>query len=56
MTTKIEESKFMQFFSAIPDPRKPRNQLYTISDILSTAILAVLCGLEVLESSIIKVL
>lgn len=46
MATKIEESKFMQFFSIIPDPRKPRNQLYTVSDIISTAILAILCGYE----------
>jgi predicted transposase YbfD/YdcC len=46
MSQKIEESQFMQIFSVLPDPRKPRNQLYSISDILSTAILAVLCGYE----------
>lgn len=46
MVQKIEESQFMQCFSVLPDPRKLRNQLYPISDILSTAILAVLCGYE----------
>lgn len=46
MVTKIEQSKFMQIFSIIPDPRKPRNQLYSVTDIISTAILAVLCGYE----------
>ena len=46
MATKIEESQFMQFFSVLPDPRKLRNQLYPLSDIISTAILAILCGYE----------
>lgn len=46
MVTKITQSKFMQIFSIIPDPRKPRNQLYSITDLISTAILAVLCGYE----------
>jgi predicted transposase YbfD/YdcC len=46
MATKIEHSNFMQFFSVLPDPRKLRNQLYPISDIVSTAILAILCGYE----------
>lgn len=46
MVTKIEQSSFMQFFSVLPDPRKIRNQLYPLSDIISTAILAVLCGYE----------
>lgn len=46
MVTKIEQSSFMQFFSILPDPRKPRNQLYPLSDIISTAILAILCGYE----------
>lgn len=36
----------MQFFSVLPDPRKLRNQLYPISDIISTAIIAILCGYE----------
>lgn len=46
MTRKIEESQFMQIFSVLPDPRKLRNQLYPLSDLISTAILAVLCGYE----------
>lgn len=46
MARKIEESQFMQFFSVLPDPRKLRNQLYPLSDIVSTAILAILCGYE----------
>ena len=46
MTTKIEQSSFMQYFSVLPDPRKPRNQLYSLSDIISTAILSILCGYE----------
>jgi predicted transposase YbfD/YdcC len=46
MATKIEQSDFMRFFSVIPDPRKLRNQLYPLSDLISTTILAVLCGYE----------
>lgn len=46
MVTKIEQSQLMQFFSVLPDPRKQRNQLYPLSDIISTAILAILCGYE----------
>ena len=46
MATKIEKSHFMQIFSVLPDPRKSRNQLYPVPDIISTAILAVLCGYE----------
>lgn len=46
MDTKIHRSHFMQVFSILPDPRKRRNQVYPLSDILSTAILAILCGYE----------
>jgi hypothetical protein len=46
MATKIEESHFMQFFSVLPDPRKLRNQLYPLSDVISTAILAIRFGYE----------
>ncbi len=46
MATKIEQSRFMQFFSILPDPRKPRNQLYSLADIISTATFAILCGFE----------
>ena len=46
MVRKIDESEFMQVFSVLSDPRKSRNQLYPLSDLISTAILAVLCGYE----------
>jgi predicted transposase YbfD/YdcC len=46
MATKIEQSHFMHFFSVLPDPRKSRNQLYPLTDIISTSILAILCGYE----------
>jgi predicted transposase YbfD/YdcC len=46
MSTKIQQSHFMQFFSVLPDPRKVRNQQYSLFDIISTAILAILCGYE----------
>ena len=46
MTTKIDQSQFMQFFSVLPDPRKVRNRCYSLADIISTAILAILCGYE----------
>jgi hypothetical protein len=46
MVPKIKASKFMQFFSVIPDPRKLRNQLYSLEDILITSVLAILCGYE----------
>ena len=46
MSLKINQSKFMKLFSGLPDPRKQRNQLYSLSDILSTAILAVICGYQ----------
>ena len=46
MVPKIKASNFMQFFSVIPDPRKIRNQLYSLEDILITSVLAILCGYE----------
>lgn len=46
MATKIEESKFVKIFSNLQEPRKLRNQLYSLTDILSTTILATLCGYE----------
>lgn len=36
----------MQAFSILPDPRKIRNQTYNLSEIVSIAILAVLCGAD----------
>ena len=46
MVEKIEQSTFMQHFSVIPDPRKPRNQLYTFSDLIFTGIIGIMCGYE----------
>lgn len=46
MANKIKQSSFMKSFSILPDPRKLRNQLYSVADIVSTAILAILCGYE----------
>jgi predicted transposase YbfD/YdcC len=36
----------MVHFSLLTDPRKPRNQLYSVSDLISTAILATLCSAD----------
>jgi predicted transposase YbfD/YdcC len=36
----------MLHFSVLPDPRKQRNQLYRLHDIVSTAILATLCSID----------
>lgn len=36
----------MLSFSTLPDPRKHRNQVYTLFDIITVAILAVLCGAD----------
>jgi len=33
MVTKIEQSGFIQIFSILPDPRKPRNPIHPLSDI-----------------------
>ena len=46
MAIKLEDSQFMEIFSILPDPRKIRNQFYSLSDLLSTAILAIICGYE----------
>lgn len=46
MASKIEQAHFMQFFSILPDPRKIRNRLYSLTDIISTTTLAILCGYE----------
>ncbi len=46
MSLKIDQSQFIKLFSVLPDPRKQRNQLSSLSDILSTAILAVICGYQ----------
>lgn len=46
MVEKIEQSTFMQYFSVVPDSRKPRNQFYSITDLICTAILSIMCGYE----------
>ncbi|WP_220017784.1 ISAs1 family transposase [Candidatus Rhabdochlamydia oedothoracis] len=40
----IHSSSIMMHFSKLPDPRKARNQLDSLHDIISTSILAMLCG------------
>jgi predicted transposase YbfD/YdcC len=42
----VKETSVMQAFSILPDPRKTRNQAYSVSEIVSIAILAVLCGAD----------
>ena len=38
MDSSIQNTSIMLHFSVLPDPRKPRNQLYTIYGIMSTVI------------------
>jgi predicted transposase YbfD/YdcC len=42
----VQSSSFMVHFSFLTDPRKSRNQLYSVSDLISTAILATLCAAD----------
>lgn len=42
----ISETSIMISFSVLPDPRESRNQKYPIFDILTIAILGVLCGAD----------
>jgi predicted transposase YbfD/YdcC len=42
----IQSSSIMIHFSVLTDPRKPRNQLYSVYDLISTAILATLCSAD----------
>ena len=46
MDQKLQESSIMASFSILPDPRKPRNQLYSLFDLISTAILATFCAAD----------
>jgi len=39
----LRETSIILSFSTLPDPRKSRNQTYSLFDILTVAILAVLC-------------
>ncbi|MDP3683805.1 MAG: ISAs1 family transposase [Ignavibacteria bacterium] len=40
------ETSIMLSFSNLPDPRKNRNQIYSLFDIITVAILGVLCGAD----------
>lgn len=42
----LRETSIMLSFSALPDPRKTRNQVYSIFDIITVTVLAVLCGAD----------
>lgn len=43
----IKETSIMCSFSVLPDPRKSRNQLYSLFDIVTLAILGILCGVDI---------
>jgi len=43
---KIQKTSIMSSFSILPDPRKERNQEYTLFEIITIAILGVLCGAD----------
>jgi hypothetical protein len=43
---EIQETSVMASFSILSDPRKERNQTYTIFEIITIAILGVLCGAD----------
>lgn len=42
----LQETSIMLSFSALPDPRKTRNQVYSVFDIITVTVLAVLCGAD----------
>lgn len=47
MTTQnIRETSIMLSFAILPDPRKSRNQNYSLFDIITVSILAILCGAD----------
>ena len=43
---QIQETSIMHNFSILPDPRKTRNQSYTLFDIITVAVLSILCGAD----------
>lgn len=45
-SNSIRQTSIMSSFSIIPDPRKPRNQTYSVFDIITVAILGILCGAD----------
>ncbi|MFZ0564862.1 MAG: ISAs1 family transposase [Chlamydiales bacterium] len=42
----LRQTSIMTCFSIIPDPRKERNQVYNLFDLITVAILAILCGAD----------
>ena len=42
----LQETSIMLSFSTLPDPRKSRNQIYSLFDIITVTVLAVLCGAD----------
>lgn len=42
----LQETSIMLSFSILPDPRKNRNQVYSLFDIITVTVLAVLCGAD----------
>lgn len=42
----LRQTSIVSSFSIIPDPRKDRNQLYSIFDLITIAILGILCGAD----------
>ena len=46
MSCFMSNTTVMVAFSKLPDPRQPRNQLYSLQDIVSTAILGTICACD----------
>lgn len=46
LQNSIRETSIMTCFSILPDPRKSRNQVYPIFDIITVAVLGILCGAD----------
>lgn len=42
----LSQTSIMQSFSILPDPRKTRNQVYNLFELVSVAILGILCGAD----------
>ncbi len=42
----LRETSIMLSFSVLPDPRRSRNQTYSLFDIITVTVLAVLCGAD----------
>lgn len=42
----LRQTSIMSCFSIIPDPRKERNQIYNLFDLITIAILGILCGAD----------